>query len=113
MNGFAEVFLNSIWTALNRKRMNETDSYQDIRAAVYALRTMAGLTVEELAARMGMAPHRLSLLEKRGSPIEIRDLERLKDLAWEYSLFKTAEYFSRQALLYRDKLRKNRRQPQK
>jgi hypothetical protein len=111
--GFAEVFLNSIWASLNRKRMSETDQYEDIRAALYALRTMSGLSVEELAARTGMVPHRLALLEKRGSPVEVRDIELFKRIANEYSLFKLEVYFDRQILLYTDKLRKNRRKPQK
>lgn len=105
---FPEVLMEMVWRDRQNLRANEQDSYDNLAAAVYALRIMTGLTVEQLAARLSLNTYKLNLIEKRGGPVDMADIHRMVIVARDFSLNKLVLYFERVALLQRGKMRKKR-----
>jgi len=109
MSTFCQTLISALWHEHHTRVIDERSDYESLRTAVYELRRMTGLSLEQLAGRLGMFPHQLRLIEKRGSPIEIADVERMKLIAWQFSLFKLWQYFDKEILALRDRLKPNRR----
>jgi transcriptional regulator with XRE-family HTH domain len=105
---FPEVLMQMIWQERQNLRAGELDNYDNLSAAVYALRTMTGLTVEQLAARLSLNTYKLNLIEKRGGPVDMADIHRMVVVARDFSLNKLVVYFERMELLQRGKMRKKR-----
>jgi DNA-binding XRE family transcriptional regulator len=105
---FATALLELVWRNRYTLIECEQDEYPDIRTAAFALRTATGLSQEQLAGRIGIMPNQLALIERRGHPIDMKNIERMKTIAWEYSLYKMYLYFDKQALLFRETMRKRR-----
>lgn len=99
MNTFVQDVIGAIYKDRHGVRANEESTCQDLRTAVHGLRMMSGLSAEQLAARLGMAMHRLSRLEKTGGPVTDQDFIRMIALAKEFSLFKLRGFFERAQLL--------------
>jgi hypothetical protein len=108
MGTFIEDVISAVYKDRHSVRANEESACQDLRTAVHALRVMTGLTAEQLAARLGMAMHRLSRLEKTGGPVMDQDFIRMIALAKEFSLFKLRGFFEKAQLLNWGKMKTSR-----
>lgn len=99
----------AIWHDRAQLRAGETEGYDNLAAAVYALRKMSGLPHDKLAVRLCMDNYKLTQLEKRGGPVTGEDFERMRKLAQDSYLFKLAEYFKRAGVLFHSKPKRGRR----
>lgn len=106
---FVESLLGAIYRDRHDLISMDKEEYPDLRTAAYALRIMCAMTQEQIAARLGIMTNKFALIEKRGSPVDMEDIERMQALAWEFNLFKIYVYFDRQKSLQRGKMKLHRR----
>jgi len=73
--------------------------YKNIRMALYSLRTFTGMTTEQLAIQIGIAPGTLNMIEVRGGVLSYELCERCRQIALEFRYPKLAEFFKLEGLL--------------
>ena len=71
--------------------------YHSLQEALYAVRTTAGFSLVDLAARLGITAQAVSTVECGSTSFSATILERLSKLAGYYSLPRAAEYLGRLA----------------
>lgn len=71
--------------------------YHSLQEALYAVRTSAGFSLVELAARLGITAQAVSTVECGSTCFSATVLERLSKLAAYYSLPRAADYLERLA----------------
>lgn len=84
----------SLLVKVKRPIPREPDQYESLQTALYYLRKISGLTIEEVAFRIGMSSSHLSNVEAANvtNGMAIEYLESVKDLAVECCLPRMAEY---------------------
>lgn len=94
-----------------RTRYQEPHSYQDIRdikIALFHLRRATGLSIENLAARIGVLPQIVNMLEYRGGVMPQSCCELCGQIAESYRLPQLAAFFQLEAIRSSRKSRKKR-----
>lgn len=71
--------------------------YQNIRRALYTLRTYTGMTGERLALEIGIPANKLNLLEMRGGTLHQDQCLRCAAISREFYYPKLAEFFDLEA----------------
>lgn len=68
-------------------------NYKNIRMALYSLRTLTGMTGEQLAIEIGISSGQLNMFEIRGGVLRPEYCARCSVIALSYFYPKLAEYF--------------------
>lgn len=85
--------------------------YTDIRSAVHALLEYSGLRREQLAAKIGIMPHTVKLMEMTGGVMSQTHCERCSRIANDYALPVLARFFDSEGM--RNARKKRTRKSQK
>lgn len=111
-------FWGVLFGRLHKSQRIESDpeKFENIQIAIRSLRKFAyprsedfdTKSRENLAARIGIMPHTLKLLEMRGGIIPPTQCYRLRNIALEYQLPKLAEFFDLEGLRNAKRGRKRR-----
>jgi len=63
------------------------------------------MTIEEMSGQIGIPGHMLNMLETRGGIMRLEDCAACERLAADFRLPKLAEFFNREALLNKNRVR--------